>query len=76
MARQLYTEAGDKKVDAKLLARLTPAQRREFKKADEKHRKVKYQDQDTKIDKQIIKKIKAKPNGKNGKKGKSKNKRG
>ena len=76
MARQLYTESGDKKVDAKLLARLTPAQRREFKKADEKHRKVKYQDQDTKIDKQIIKKIKAKPNGKNGKKGKSKNKRG
>ena len=74
MARQLYTESGDKKVDAKLLARLTPAQRREFKKADEKHRKVKYQDQDTKIDKQIIKKIKAKPNGKNGKKGKSKNK--
>lgn len=73
MARQLYTEAGDKKVDAKLLARLTPAQRREFKKADEKHRKVKYQNQDTKIDKQIIKKIKAKSNGK---KSKSKNKRG
>jgi hypothetical protein len=64
MARQLYTEKGDKKVDAKLLARLTPAQRREFKKADEKHRKVKYQSEDTKIDKQIIKKIKAKSNGK------------
>jgi len=75
MARQLYTESGDKKVDAKLLAKLTPAQRREFKKADEKHRKVKYQSEDTKIDKQIIKKIKAKPNGKKGK-GKSKNKRG
>ena len=38
-----------------------------------KHRKVKYQSEDTKLDKQIIKKIKAKPNGK---KGKSKNKRG
>jgi hypothetical protein len=58
MARQLYTEAGDKKVDAKLMKRLTPAQRRAFEKQDEKHRKVKYQDQDTKIDKKIIKKIK------------------
>ena len=76
MARQLYTESGDKKVDAKLMKRLTPAQRRAFEKMDEKHRKVKYQSEDTKLDKQIIKKIKAKPNGKNGKKGKSKNKRG
>lgn len=58
MARQLYTEAGDKKVDAKLMKRLTPAQRRAFEKEDKKHRKVKYQDQDTKIDKKIIKKIK------------------
>lgn len=73
MARQLYTESGDKKVDAKLMKRLTPAQRRAFEKKDKEHRKVKYQDQDTKIDKQIIKKIKAKPNGK---KGKTKNKRG
>lgn len=60
MARKLYTESGDKKVDAKLLARLTPAERRAFKKADEKHRKVKYQDEDTKIDKKIIAKIKKK----------------
>ena len=58
MARQLYTEAGDKKVDAKLMKRLTPAQRKAFEKQDEKHRKVKYQDQDTAIDKKIIKKIK------------------
>jgi hypothetical protein len=58
MARQLYTEAGDKKVDAKLMKRLTPTQRRAFEKEDKKHRKVKYQDQDTKIDKKIIKKIK------------------
>jgi hypothetical protein len=73
MARQLYTESGDKKVDAKLMKRLTPAQRRAFEKMDEKHRKVKYQSEDTAMDKKIIKKIKAKTNGK---KSKSKNKRG
>ena len=60
MAKQLYTEKGDKKVDAKLLKRLTPAQRRAFEKQDAKHRKVKYQDEDTKIDKKIIAKIKKK----------------
>ena len=75
MARQLYTEAGDKKVDAKLMKRLTPAQRKAFEKMDEKHRKVKYQSEDTKLDKQIIKKIKAKPSGKKSK-GKSNKKRG
>ena len=64
MARELYTEKGDKKVDAKLLARLTPAQRRAFEKEDKKHRKVKYQDQDTKIDKKIIAKIKKKSTSK------------
>ena len=58
MARQLYTESGDKKVDTKLMKRLTPAQRRAFEKKDKEHRKVKYQDQDTAIDKKIIKKIK------------------
>lgn len=58
MARKLYTEAGDKKADAKLMARLTPAQRRAFEKQDKKHRKVKYQDQDTAIDKKIIAKVK------------------
>ena len=60
MARQLYTEKGDKKADAKLLKKLTPAQRAAFEKEDKKHKKVKYQDQDTAIDKKIIKKIKAK----------------
>lgn len=60
MARKLYTEAGDKKVDAKLLKKLTPAQRAEFERKDAKHRKVKYQDQDTKIDKKIIAGIKKK----------------
>ena len=57
MARQLYSEKGDKKADAKLLKKLTPAQKAVFKKQDEKHKKVKYQDEDTKIDKKIIKKI-------------------
>ena len=60
MAKELYTKASDKKADAKLLARLTPAQRRAFEKQDEKHRKVKYQSEDTKIDKKIIAKIKKK----------------
>lgn len=64
MARKLYTESGDKKVDAKLMARLTPAQRRAFEKQDKKHRKVKYQDQDTAIDKKIIAKVKKKTNKK------------
>ena len=60
MARQLYTEKGDKKADAKLLKKLTPAQKAAFEKQDKKHKKVKYQDQDTAIDKKIIKKIKSK----------------
>ena len=58
MARQLYTEAGDKKVDAKLLKKLTPAQKAAFEKQDKKHKKVKYQDQDTKMDRKIIAKVK------------------
>jgi len=57
MARQLYTEKGDAKVDKKLKAKLTPAQKAAFEKEDKKHKKVKYQDQDTAIDKNIIKKI-------------------
>ena len=58
MARQLYTEKGDKKVDAKLLKKLAPAQKAAFEKQDKKHKKVKYQDQDTKIDRKIIAKVK------------------
>jgi hypothetical protein len=58
MARQLYTETGDKKVDARLLKKLTPAQKAAFEKQDKKHKKVKYQDQDTKIDRKIIAKVK------------------
>ena len=60
MARQLYTEKGDAKADKKLTAKLTPAQKKAFEAEDKKHKKVKYQDQDTKIDKTIIKKIKKK----------------
>jgi hypothetical protein len=60
MARQLYTEKGDTKVDKKLTKKLTPAQKKAFEAQDKKHNKVKYQDQDTAIDKKIIKKIKAK----------------
>lgn len=55
-----YTEKGDKKVDAKLLKKLTPAQRKEFERLDKKHRTVKWQDQDTAIDKKIIAKVKKK----------------
>ena len=56
MPRKLYTESGDKKVDARLLKGKSPAVKREFEKLDKKHKKVKYQDQDTKIDKPLIKK--------------------
>jgi hypothetical protein len=58
MARKLYTEKGDKKIDAKMLKKLTPAQKTAFEKADKKHKKVKYQNQDTKIDRKIIAKVK------------------
>ena len=60
MARQLYTEKGDAKVDKKITAKLSPKQKAEFEKKDKQHKKVKYQDQDTAIDKKIIKKIKSK----------------
>ena len=60
MARQLYTEKSDKKADAPLLKKLTPAQKKAFMAADKKHPKYKYQDQDTAKDKKIISKIKKK----------------
>jgi hypothetical protein len=55
-----YTKASDKKQDAKDMKGLTPAQKKKFKKADEKHRKPKSQEDDAKMDKKIIKKIKKK----------------
>ena len=60
MARQIYTEKGDAKVDKRITKKLTPAQKKAFEAEDKKHKKVKYQDQDTAIDKKIIKKIKKK----------------
>jgi hypothetical protein len=60
MARLLYTEKNDKKADAPLLKKLSPAQKKAFMAADKKHPKQKYQDQDTKVDKKIISKIKKK----------------
>ena len=57
MARQLYTEKGDAKVDKRITKKLTPAQKKAFEEQDKKNKKVKYQDQDTAIDKKIIKKI-------------------
>ena len=59
MARQLYTEKGDKKVDAKMLKGKSPAVKKEFEKLDKGHKKVKYQDEDTKIDKGLLKKAQA-----------------
>jgi hypothetical protein len=58
MARAAYTEKGDKAQDAKLMRSMSPAQKAEFKKLDEKHRKVKYQDQDSKIDRRLASKAK------------------
>lgn len=41
-----------------MLKKLTPTQKAAFEKLDKKHRKVKYQDQDNKIDRKLIKKVK------------------
>lgn len=55
-----YTEKSDKKQDAKLMKGMTPKQKADFKKADEKHKKPKSQEEDTAMDKKIAKKVKAK----------------
>lgn len=60
MARALYSEKKDKPIDAKLLKKKSPAVKAEFEKLDKQHKKVKYQDQDTKIDRGLIKKAEAK----------------
>lgn len=52
-ARLPYNEKNDKAQDSKLMRSMSPAQRAAFKKLDEKHRKVKYQDQDAKIDQRL-----------------------
>jgi hypothetical protein len=55
-----YTEKSDKKQDSKDTKGMSPKQKAAFKKADEKHRKPKSQEDDAKMDKKIIKKIKKK----------------
>lgn len=55
-----YTEAKDKKKDAKMTKDLTPAQKAKFEKADKKHKKPKTMAEDKKKDAKIIKKIKKK----------------
>ena len=55
-----YTEKSDKKQDAKTTKGLDKEEMTAFKKADKKHKKPKSQEDDTKVDKKIIKKIKKK----------------
>ena len=56
----LYNEKNDKKQDAKLLKRVSPKTRAKFEKLDKGHKKVKYQKQDSVIDKKLLKKAKKK----------------
>lgn len=55
-----YTEKADKKADAQLMKKMTPAQAKAFKVADKKHPKVKTMAQDKALDKKIIAKVKKK----------------
>jgi hypothetical protein len=58
-----YTEAKDKKKDAKMTKGMTPAQKDKFEKADKAHgakKKPKTMAEDKKIDAKIIKGIKKK----------------
>ena len=55
-----YTEKSDKAQDIKTTKGLSAKEKAQFKKADKKHRKPKSQEDDTKMDKAIVKKIKAK----------------
>ena len=59
-----YTEAKDRSVDARLMRKMTPAQKIQFKKADEKHPKAKTMAQDAGYDRKIIQAMskKTKPN--------------
>lgn len=49
-----YTEAKDRSVDARLMKKMTPAQKIAFKKADEKHPKAKTMAQDAGYDRKIM----------------------
>jgi hypothetical protein len=55
-----YTEAKDKKQDAKTTKGLDKDQKKKFVAMDKKHKKPKSQEEDTKLDKKIVKKIKKK----------------
>ena len=55
-----YTEAKDKKKDAKMTKGMTPAQKVKFEKADKQHKKPKTMAEDKKMDAKIIKDIKKK----------------
>lgn len=50
-----YTEAKDRTVDAKLMKKMSPAQKIQFKKADAKHPKAKTMAQDAGFDRKIMK---------------------
>lgn len=52
-----YTEKSDKKQDAKTTKGMTPKQKAAFKKADDKHRKPKSQEDDKKMDEKIAKRV-------------------
>ena len=60
MAPTPYNEKNDRKQDAKTTKGLTPKEKAQFKKADDKHRKPKNMADDTKMDEAIVRKIKAK----------------
>ena len=49
-----YTEAKDRTVDAKLMKKMSPAQKIQFKKADAKHPKAKTMAQDAGFDRKIV----------------------
>ena len=55
-----YTEKSDKKQDAKTTKGLDKDQKKKFEAMDKKHKKPKSQEEDTKMDKKIVKKIKKK----------------
>lgn len=52
-----YNEKNDKKQDAKTTKGMTPKQKAAFKKADDKHRKPKSQEDDKRMDEKIAKRI-------------------
>jgi hypothetical protein len=58
-----YSEKVDKISDKKMTKGMTPAQKKKFMALDAKHKKVKTMGQDWKIDRKIVKKVKATKKG-------------